>query len=231
MCLEYKKRVQEPVENESIADGRQGSVDKSDLHEGHVEINDAETVAMVASLSTINRYLVHDNQNLLQGRVDIPETVMVTSSSSQSARNQFLVPIPDPICSTRVVPEGKVLWNSKPQDVLQSTPVTEVQRDNDVRDLEPMELEMSPTVTHESQHEPFVLPSMTSTNHVQVVSSVQYIEQSMDVHYVNHDSQDTCIQIDNYDYRLTDALDLGLTPINDEDNSNLNKSMDVSTIH
>ena len=196
---------QEPVENVSIAEEIQESVLKSDLHEGQVEIADAETIAMVtslSSLSTVSQYLAPDNQNLLQGRVYIPETVMVASSPSQSTRNQFIVPIPDPICSTRVVPVGKVLQNSNPQDVLQSTPVTEVQGDNNVCDLEPMEIEMSPTVTHESQHEPFVLPSMTSMNHVQGASSVQYIEQSMDVHYVNHDSEDTCIQIDNYDYRL-----------------------------
>ena len=43
----------------------------------------------------------------------------------------------------------------------------------------------------------------------------------MDINSVNNDNQDTCIQIDNYDYRLINALDLGLTPINDEDNSKL----------
>ena len=77
-----------------------------------------------------------DNQNLLQRRVYIPETVMVASSpSSKITRNQFLVPIPDPICSTRIVPEGKLLLNSNQQDVLRPTPLTEVQRDNYVHDV------------------------------------------------------------------------------------------------
>ena len=89
---------------------------------------------------------------------------------------------------------------------------------------------MSQIVTHESQHESLIVPSMTCQNNVQGPSSVQYNEQSMDINSVNNDNQDMCIQIDNYDYRLINALDLGLTPINDEDNSKLNKSMDVSTI-
>ena len=33
---------QEPVENVCISDGRQGSAEKSDLHEGPVDITDAE---------------------------------------------------------------------------------------------------------------------------------------------------------------------------------------------
>ena len=94
-----------------------------------------------------------------------------------------------------------------------------------------MDIEMSSTVTHESWNEPFLLPPITSMNHVEGTSSVQYIEQSVGVDSVNHDIQDTFIQIDNYDYRLINALDLGLMPIDDEDHSKLNKSMDVSTIH
>ena len=222
---------QEPNEIVSIDEGRQGSVEKSDLHQGTLEIGDAETVAMVASLSSlsiINRYLLPHNQNLIQGRVYIPETLTVpSSSSSQRTINKFMVPIPDPICSTRVVPVGQVLRNSNSQDVLQSTPVTEVQGDNDGCHLEPMEIEMSPTVTHISQHEPCVLPSITYKNHEQGGSCIQYIEKSMDIQSKNHDSQH--IYLDNYDYRLIDALDLGLTPINDDEISNLNKSMDVST--
>ena len=191
---------QKPHENVSIADGKQESVEKSDSHGKEIISGDVETIAMVASLSSlsiINQYLLPDNQNLIQGRVYIPETLTVASSSSPSKRNKFLIPIPDPICSTRVLPVAKILRNSTPQDLLQSTPVTEVQIDNDVHDFEPMELEMSSTVTHENQHELFVLPSLTSTNNVKDASSVQYNEQSMDVNSVNDDSQYTCTQIDN----------------------------------
>ena len=90
---EIVPRIQETINNSSIqqksvstADGRWVSVEKSDVHEVQVESNDAEIVAMIASLSsfsTINRYLSPDNPNLLQGRVYIPETVMVASSSKK----------------------------------------------------------------------------------------------------------------------------------------------------
>ena len=92
----------------STDDGRQRSLEMSNLNKGQVKSTHAEIVAMLVSLlsCTINRYLLPDNQNLLQGRVYIPETVMVASSpSSKITRNQFLVPIPDPICSTRIVSE------------------------------------------------------------------------------------------------------------------------------
>ena len=84
---------QEPVENVSITDERQERVEKSDLP-------DVETIVMVTSLSSlsiINRYLVPHNQNLLQGRVYIPETVTVASSSSSQPQGinsllLFLIP-------------------------------------------------------------------------------------------------------------------------------------------
>ena len=73
-----------------------------------VEITDTDVVALVvslSSLSTINRYLLPSN---IQGQsVYIPETLMVASSGSQNSWNQFLVPVPNPICSTRIVPESK----------------------------------------------------------------------------------------------------------------------------
>ena len=94
-----------------------------------------------------------------------------------------------------------------------------------------MEIEISHTVTHDNQHPPFVLPSMSSSNelHVQRGSSVQNIGVSLDVPSVPHESQQACIQKDNYDYRWINALDLGLTPIDGEETSKLNKLMDVSS--
>ena len=63
--------------------------------------------------------------------------------------------------------------------------------DHDVHDVEQMEIEMSPTVTHDSQPPPFILPPMTFSNqvHVQGGSSVQDVEVSMDLPSVTHDSQ------------------------------------------
>ena len=63
-----------------------------------------DITAIMASLSTINRYYLLNN---IEGqRVYIPKTVTVASSSSapQTSRNRHIIPVPDPICSTRIVP-------------------------------------------------------------------------------------------------------------------------------
>ena len=88
------------------SEGKQGSSEKSNILDGKIKITDANIEAMVASLSSlspINRFLL--SNNIEEWGVYIPETVTVASSSSQISRNQFLVPVPDPICSTRIFPE------------------------------------------------------------------------------------------------------------------------------
>ena len=104
---------QQPVTNE-CTHGRKEKLPASGKRLGiaknsdKVEITDADFVALVvclSSLSTINRYLLPNN---IQGQsVYIPKTLMVTSSGSQNSWNQFLVPVPNSIYSTRIVPESK----------------------------------------------------------------------------------------------------------------------------
>ena len=82
------------------SEGQWETAERSNLH-------DADITAILASLSylsTINRYYLPNN---IEGqRVYIPETVTVASSSSasQTSRNRHIIPVPDPICSTRIAP-------------------------------------------------------------------------------------------------------------------------------
>ena len=92
----------------------------------------------------------------------------------------------------------------------------------------PMEVH---SVQNDRQHAPF--PSVTCENQVfsEGESSIvhDFIASSNLVTPVIHASQHKSLQLDNYDDSLINALDLGLVPIDDEKESRLNKSMDVST--
>ena len=149
-----------------------------------VEITDADVIALVvslSSLSTINRYLLPNN---IQGQsVYIPETLTVASSGSQNSQNQFLVPVPNPICSTRIVPESMSDMD------FQGVPHP------DVHNIESMEIELSHTGPQDIH-----APSMSSGNQVHVarVSSDHDITVPMEVHYVTDDSQHTHLPLMTY---------------------------------
>ena len=185
----------------------------------------------MASLSPINRHLLSNN---IEGqRVYIPETVTVAySSSTQISRNQFLVPVPDPICSTRILPEvsHKSILQSKSDSV----------HYHEVCDVEPMDIEISKTGSEES-HQAQLLPSENQRIIINSDTTVPMEEHSVPnerQHYgnvssislplVTHDSHHESVQLYNYEDDLINALDLGLIPINDVKESRLNKSMDVS---
>ena len=134
------------------SEGKRGSAEKSDIQDRQIKFTYAHIEALVASLSSlspINRHLLSNN---IEGqRVYIPETVMVASSSStQISRNQFLVPVPDPICLTRILPEvsHKSVLQSKSDSV----------HDHEVCDVEPMDIDISQTGSEES-HQAQLVPS------------------------------------------------------------------------
>ena len=223
-----------------------GSSEKSDILDGKIKITDAHIEAIVASLSSlspINRYLLSNN---IEGQgVYIPETVTVASSSSQISRNQFLVPVPDPICSTRIFPEVSH------KNVLQSK--SESVHDHDLHEVEPMEIEISQAQPHESQKAWFVpcekyrICSNNDTTVPMEEHSVpnerqhdllpSYEHQAL-FNYcadpsislssaVNYSHQED-LQIEHTEDSMINALDIGLTPVDDDKESRLNKSMDVS---
>ena len=77
------------------------------------------------------------------------------------------------------------------------------------------------------------LPLMTYGNQISVKESSIVHDAVAPSFYLpaeTHKSHNACVQIDYYDNRLINALDLGLTPIDDEKESKLNKSMDVSIL-
>ena len=92
----------------------------------------------------------------------------------------------------------------------------------------PMEVH---SVQNYRQHALF--PSVTCENQVfsEGESSIvhDFIVSSNLLTPVIRASQHESLQLDNYNNSLINALDLGLVPIDDEKESRLNKSMDVST--
>ena len=173
---------QEPVTNECThgrkeklpASGKKKGIDRNS---DKVEITDADVVALVvslSSLSTINRYLLPNN---IQGQsVYILETLTVASSGSQNSWNQFLVPVPNPISSTRIVPE------SKSDTDFQGVPHPAV------HNIEPMGIELSHTGPQDIQ-----VPSMSSGNQVHVarVRSDHDITVPLEIHSVTDYNQHT----------------------------------------
>ena len=114
--------------------------------------------------------------NNIQGQsVYILETLTV-SSGSQNSQNQLLVPLPNPICSTRIVPE------SKSDTDFQGVPHP------DVCNIELMEIELSHTGPQDIQ-----VPSMSSGNQVHVarVSSDNDITVPLEILSVTDYNQHT----------------------------------------
>ena len=225
-----------------------------DRNSDKVEITDADVIALVvslSSLSTINRYLLPNN---IQGQsVYIPETLTV-SSGSQHSWNQFLVLLPNPICSTRIVPESKSdtdfqgvphpdvcnielmeieLSHTGPQDIQvpsmssgNQVHVARVSSDNDI--TVPLEI-LSVTDYNQHTHS----PSITYGNQISAKeSSTVHDAVALSFHLPSetHNTHNACVQKDYYDNCLINAQDLGLRPIDDKKESQLNKSMDVSTL-
>ena len=116
---------------------------------------------------------------------------------------------------------------------LQDIDVPSMSSDNQVHVASDHDITVSVEVhsgTDDSQHTHS--PSVTNRNQISVKeNSIVHdaVAPSFYLPSVTHNTHNACVQIDYYDGCLINALDLGLTPIDDEKESRLNKSMDVST--
>ena len=104
--------------------------------------------------------------------------------------------------------------------------VARVSSDNDI--TVPLEI-LSVTDYNQHTHS----PSITYGNQISAKESSTVhdaVAPSFHLPSETHNTHNACVQKDYYDDCLINALDLGLTPIDDEKESRLNKAMDVSTL-